>query len=193
MWKYTIKRILWMIPVLLGISIVIFTIMYFCPGDPAVAILGNGATPAAIEAKRMEMGLDKPYLVRLLSYLNQVFLHFDLGTSYFQNQSVMSGILYRLPYTFTIALICMLLQILIGTPLGITAAVHQNGIADRICMVIALAGVSIPGFLAGCRRTELDESSISYFPASQMPLPELHPRQDRPAPVCWRLFVLTIL
>lgn len=78
-----------------------------------VAILGNGATPAAIEAKRMEMGLDKPYLVRLLSYLNQVFLHFDLGTSYFQNQSVMSGILYRLPYTFTIALICMLLQILI--------------------------------------------------------------------------------
>jgi len=120
--------------------------MYFCPGDPAVAILGNGATPAAIEAKRMEMGLDKPYLVRLLSYLNQVFLHFDLGTSYFQNQSVMSGILYRLPYTFTIALICMLLQILIGTPLGITAAVHQNGIADRICMVIALAGVSIPGF-----------------------------------------------
>lgn len=146
MWKYTIKRILWMIPVLLGISIVIFTIMYFCPGDPSVAILGNGATPAAIEAKRMEMGLDKPYLVRLLSYLNQVFLHFDLGTSYFQNQSVMSGILYRLPYTFTIALICMLLQILIGTPLGITAAVHQNGIADRICMVIALAGVSIPGF-----------------------------------------------
>ena len=120
--------------------------MYFCPGDPAVAILGNGATPAAIEAKRIEMGLDKPYLVRLLSYLNQVFLHFDLGTSYFQNQSVMSGILYRLPYTFTIALICMLLQIVIGTPLGITAAVHQNGIADRICMIIALAGVSIPGF-----------------------------------------------
>lgn len=56
MWKYTVKRILWMIPVLLGISIVIFTIMYFCPGDPAVAILGNGATPAAIEAKRIEMG-----------------------------------------------------------------------------------------------------------------------------------------
>ena len=54
MWKYTVKRILWMIPVLLGISIVIFTIMYFCPGDPAVAILGNGATPAAIEAKRIE-------------------------------------------------------------------------------------------------------------------------------------------
>lgn len=146
MWKYVVKRLLWMIPVLLGIAIVIFTIMYFCPGDSAAVILGNSATPAAIEAKRVEMGLNRPYIVRLLDYLNQVFLHFDLGTSYFQNQSVMSGILYRLPYTITIAVICMLLQILIGTPLGITAAVHQNGVADRICMVIALAGVSIPGF-----------------------------------------------
>lgn len=98
-----------MIPVLLGISIVIFTIMYFCPGDPATAILGNGATPAAIAEKRAEMGLDEPYLVRLGDYLSQVFLHFDLGTSYFQNQSVMSGILYRLPYTFAIAAISMLL------------------------------------------------------------------------------------
>jgi peptide/nickel transport system permease protein len=120
--------------------------MYFCPGDPAAAILGNGATPAAIEAKRIEMGLDKPYMVRLLSYLNQVFLHFDLGTSYFQNQSVMSGILYRMPYTLTIAVLCMLLQIIIGTPLGITAATHQNGFADRFCMIVALLGVSIPGF-----------------------------------------------
>ena len=146
MWKYIVKRLLWMIPVLLGISIVIFTIMYFCPGDPASAILGNGATPAAIAEKRAEMGLDEPYLVRLGNYLSQVFLHFDLGTSYFQNQPVMSGILYRLPYTFAIAAISMLLQILIGTPLGITAAVHQNGIADRICMIVALGGVSIPGF-----------------------------------------------
>ena len=66
MWKYTVKRILWMIPVLLGISIVIFTIMYFCPGDPAVAILGKGASPAAIEGKRIEMCLDESYLVRLV-------------------------------------------------------------------------------------------------------------------------------
>ena len=140
MWKYIVKRLLWMIPVLLGIAVVIFTIMYFCPGDPAASILGNGATPAALEAKRAEMGLDKPYIVRLLNYLNQVFLHFDLGDSYFTNQSVMSGILYRMPYTITIAVICMLLQILIGTPLGITAATHQNGLADRFCMIVALLG-----------------------------------------------------
>ena len=164
MWKYVVKRLLWMIPVLLGIAVVIFTIMYFCPGDPAAAILGNSATPAAIEAKRIEMGLDRPYIVRLLDYLNQVFLHFDLGTSYFQNQSVMSGILYRLPYTITIAVICMLLQILIGTPLGITAAVHQNGIADRICMVIALAGVSIPGFWLAMMLVLLFAVKLGWLP-----------------------------
>lgn len=165
MWKYIVKRLLWMIPVLLGIVVVIFTIMYFCPGDPAASILGNGATPAALEAKRAEMGLDKPYIVRLLNYLNQVFLHFDLGDSYFTNQSVMSGILYRMPYTITIAVICMLLQILIGTPLGITAATHQNGLADRFCMIVALLGVSIPGFWLAMMMVILFAAKLNWLPA----------------------------
>jgi peptide/nickel transport system permease protein len=138
--------------------------MYFCPGDPAAAILGNGATPAAIEAKQIEMGLDKPYMVRLLAYLNQVFLHFDLGTSYFQNQSVMSGILYRMPYTLTIAVLCMLLQIVIGTPLGITAATHQNGFADRFCMIVALLGVSIPGFWLAMMLVLLFSVKLGWLP-----------------------------
>ncbi len=165
MWKYVVKRLLWMIPVMLGIAIVIFTIMYFCPGDPAAAILGNGATPAAIEAKREEMGLNDPYVVRLLSYLNQVFLHFDLGDSYFYNQPVISGILYRMPYTLTIAVICMLLQVFIGTPLGITAAVHQNGLADRFCMIVALLGVSIPGFWLAMMLVILFSVKLGWLPA----------------------------
>ncbi len=165
MWKYIVKRLFWMLPVLLGIAVVIFTIMYFCPGDPAASILGNGATPAALETKRAEMGLDKPYIVRLLNYLNQVFLHFDLGDSYFTNQSVMSGILYRMPYTITIAVICMLLQILIGTPLGITAATHQNGLADRFCMIVALLGVSIPGFWLAMMMVILFAAKLNWLPA----------------------------
>lgn len=164
MWKYIIKRLLWMIPVLLGIAVVIFTIMYFCPGDPAASILGNSATPEALAAKRVEMGLDQPYLVRLLDYLEQVFLHFDLGTSYFQNQPVMSGILYRMPYTLTIAALCMLLQIFIGTPLGITAAVHQDGIADRFCMLVALLGVSIPGFWLAMMLVLLFAVQLGWLP-----------------------------
>jgi len=164
MWKYVIKRLLWMIPVLLGIAVVIFTIMYFCPGDPAAVILGNGATPAAIAAKRAEMGLDQPYIVRLLSYLDQVFLHLNLGESYFYKQSVMSGILYRMPYTIIIAVICMILQIVIGTPLGITAAVHQNGFGDRFCMLIALLGVSMPGFWLAMMLVLLFAVNLGWLP-----------------------------
>lgn len=165
MWRYVIKRLIWMIPVLLGIAVLIFTIMYLCPGDPAAAILGNGATPEAIAAKRADMGLNDPYIVQLLHYLNRVFLHFDLGTSYFYNQTVVSGILYRMPYTIVIATICMLLQIVIGTPLGITAAVHQNGVADRFCMLVALLGVSIPGFWLAMMLVLLFAVKLGILPA----------------------------
>jgi peptide/nickel transport system permease protein len=103
-------------------------------------------------------------MVRLLAYLNQVFLHFDLGTSYFQNQSVMSGILYRMPYTLTIAVLCMLLQVVIGTPLGITAATHQNGFADRFCMIVALLGVSIPGFWLAMMLVLLFSVKLGWLP-----------------------------
>ena len=141
-----IKRLLWMIPVMLGIAILIFSIMYICPGDPAQAMLGAGATQVEIEAKRAELGLNDPYIIRLGNYLKQVFLHFDLGTSYMYGTPVLSGLLSRMRYTLVIALICMLLQVFVGTPLGIMAATHRNGVADRICMFIALLGVSIPAF-----------------------------------------------
>ena len=144
--RYIIKRLLWMIPVMLGIAILIFSIMYICPGDPAQAMLGAGATQVEIEAKRAELGLNDPYIIRLGNYLKQVFLHFDLGTSYMYGTPVLSGLLSRMSYTLVIALICMLLQVLVGTPLGIMAATHRNGVADRICMFIALLGVSIPAF-----------------------------------------------
>lgn len=146
MGRYILKRLLWTIPVMLGIAVLIFSIMFFCPGDPALSMLGNGATQVELAAKRAEMGLDAPYIVQLLNYLRQVFLHFDLGTSYMYGTSVLDGIAGRMQYTLIIALVSMALQILIGTPLGIVAATHRNGIADRICMFVALLGVSIPAF-----------------------------------------------
>ena len=144
--RYIIRRLLWMIPVMLGIAVVIFTIMYACPGDPAAAVLGNGATQVQIAQKRIEMGLDRSYIVQLWNYLKQVFIHFDLGKSYIYGTPVIQGLMSRMHYTLIIALSCMGLQIVIGTPLGIVAATHRNGLADRICMLVALVGVSIPGF-----------------------------------------------
>ena len=144
--RYVVKRLLWMIPVMLGIAILIFTIMYICPGDPAQSILGPSATAVELAAKREEMGLNDPYLVRLGRYLYDTFIRFDLGTSYKYGTSVLLGLLERMRYTLVVALLCMALQVFVGTPLGIMAATHHNGIADRICMFFALVGVSIPAF-----------------------------------------------
>ena len=163
--RYIIKRLLWMIPVMLGIAILIFSIMYICPGDPAASMLGAGATQVEIEAKRIELGLNDPYIVRLGNYLKQVFLHFDLGTSYMYGTPVLDGLLSRMKYTLIIAVICMLLQIAVGTPLGIVAATHRNGIADRICMFIALMGVSVPAFWLALMMVVVFAVNLGWLPA----------------------------
>jgi peptide/nickel transport system permease protein len=135
-----------MIPVILGVTILVFTILYFIPGDPVRMLLGAEPTPAQVAAKRQEMGLNDPYLVRLGRYVEGIVLHFDFGKSWIYNTPVTSELLHRFPRTLTIAVICMLMQILIGTPLGIIAAVNRNGWGDRLSMFIAMFGISMPNF-----------------------------------------------
>lgn len=144
--RYILRRLLLVIPVIISVAIIIFTIMYFAPGDPAVAILGSSATQADIEELREAMGLNKPYIVRLGCFLLDTFLHFDLGTSYVYKVPVTKELLNRLPRTLLIAVICIVVQALVGTPLGIMAALHHNKLGDRISMLLALIGVSIPPF-----------------------------------------------
>jgi ABC-type dipeptide/oligopeptide/nickel transport system permease component len=146
MGRYVIKRLLWMIPVILGVTILIFTIMYLIPGDPARLMLGPDSTPAQIAAKQQELGLNDPYLVRLWKFVGGIILHFDFGQSWVYHTPVTTELLHRFPRTLTIALICIFLQIFVGTPLGIIAAVDQNGWGDRISTFIALFGVSLPNF-----------------------------------------------
>ena len=135
-----------MIPVVLGVTILVFTIMYFIPGDPVKMMLGPDATPDQIETMQDRLGLNDPYLVRLGRFLGGIVLHFDFGESWVYNTPVTTELLNRFPRTITIAAICILLQILVGIPLGIIAAVNQNGWGDRIAMFIALFGVSMPNF-----------------------------------------------
>jgi ABC-type dipeptide/oligopeptide/nickel transport system permease component len=146
MGRYILRRLLQMIPVILGVTILIFTILYFIPGDPVRLLLGAEPTPAQVEAKREAMGLNDPYLVRLGKYVEGIVFHFDFGKSWIYNTPVTSELLQRFPRTLTIAVICMLMQILIGTPLGIIAAVNRNGWGDRIAMFIAMFGISMPNF-----------------------------------------------
>lgn len=144
--KYIIKRILWLIPVILGVSILIFTIMYFVPGDPAQVILGQSATQQEIEALRESMGLNDLYIVQLGRFLKETFLEFDLGNSYVNKVSVSDSLMQRFPQTAIIALVSCFLQVAIGIPLGVTAAVHHNKWQDRVSVVGAMIGISIPSF-----------------------------------------------
>ncbi|MBC7249128.1 MAG: ABC transporter permease [Anaerolineae bacterium] len=144
--RYILRRLVQLIPVVLGVTILIFTIMYLIPGDPVKMMLGADATIADIEAKRQELGLNDPYLVRLGKFLRDIFLHFDFGKSWVYNVPVTEELLRRLPRTLIIAAACILLQILVGIPLGIIAAINHNRWGDRIAMFIALFGISMPNF-----------------------------------------------
>lgn len=163
--RYIIKRLLWMIPVVLGVAVLIFTIMYFTPGDPAKFVLGTEATVAELDAWRTEHGLNDPYFKQLMNYLLNIFFRFDLGNSYVFNTPVIGELMIRLPRTLTLGFLCMLLQILIGIPLGVTAAVHQNGTADRACMLLALLGVSVPQFWLGLLLVLLFALKLNILPA----------------------------
>jgi ABC-type dipeptide/oligopeptide/nickel transport system permease component len=146
MGRYVLRRLLQMIPVILGVTILVFTIMYFIPGDPVKMMLGTDATPADIAEMRQQLGLNDPYFVRLGHFLGNIILHFDFGESWVYKTPVTTELLHRLPRTLTIAAICMLLQVFVGVPLGIIAAVNHNGWGDRLSMFIALFGISMPNF-----------------------------------------------
>lgn len=146
--RYIIKRLLLMIPVLLGVAILIFSIMYFVPGDPARIILGSDASELSVMQLREEMGLNEPFLVQLINFLKDL-VRLDFGKSYITNVSVIEEFAQRIPQTLILGLTTLILSMLIGIPLGITAAIHQDGLADRICMFIALFCISMPEFWTG--------------------------------------------
>ena len=165
MWKYILKRILLMIPVILGVVILVFTLMQLTPGDPAEVILGPTATAEQIEELRNELGLNDPYIVQLGRYMRDVFLRFDFGTSYISNVSISAELAVRFPKTLIFAVAGMVLSLVIGIPLGVTAAVHQNSIADYGTMAIALIGTSLPGFWFALVLILVFSNQLGWLPA----------------------------
>ena len=146
MGRYILKRLLQMIPVVLGVAIIIFTILYFTPGDPVALNLEAGYTAEQYAAMQAKMGLDKPFFTQLLYFMRDLFLRFDMGTSYITGLSVSQEIFSRLPRTALIALVCCILQVVVAVPLGVTAAIHQNGFMDRFCIILAMLSISLPNF-----------------------------------------------
>ena len=144
--KYILKRILMLIPVVLAVAIVIFTVMYFVPGDPTEIILGNNAPESQKEEVREKLGLNDPYLVQLGSFMFNTFIKFDLGSSWLNSKAVAEELADRLPRTLVFSIAAMVVQVIFGIPLGIFAATHHNKFGDYLCMILALAWVSIPAF-----------------------------------------------
>lgn len=146
MFKYVIRRILLLIPVILGVVVVVFTINYFNSSSPAITILGASATPETIAQVEAELGLDRPYFVQLGSYLWNIITKFDFGNSYIYKTPCMEMILDRLPVTMFIGVMGVLVSVIIGIPLGILAAWKQNSPLDYSATVLSTVLSALPNF-----------------------------------------------
>lgn len=164
--KYIGKRVLWMIPITVGITILIFSIMHFVPGDPAQMILGSSATEEALDAKRTALGLNDPFLVQLGNYMSDFFFHFDLGESYITNSSIAKELFMRIPRTLSFAVGSMVISLVAGVFLGVMAAIHQNKWQDTLCMALALVGVSMPSFWLALVLVLIFAVKLGWLPAS---------------------------
>ena len=139
------RRILQLIPVLLGVSLVVFFMVRAIPGDPAQILLGQTATPEAVEEVRTRLGLDKPVVVQYLLFLRDAATG-DLGDSLVEGKPVTTALLEKFPATLELALAALLFAVVIGVPVGVISAVRQYSLLDRITSVVALTGVSMPIF-----------------------------------------------
>ena len=145
MLRFVVRRLLLLVPILLGLSILIFAWIRVLPGSPAQALLGERATPQAVAALRHQYGLDKPIYVQYASYL-ETTLSGDLGTSISSRQTVTSEIRARFPATIELTVCAMLYAILLGIPLGFFAAKRYGRAVDHASLVASLIGISIPIF-----------------------------------------------
>lgn len=163
--KYIAKRILWMIPVILGISFILFSILEVAPGDPAVMILGENAPPEKVDILRQEMGLNQPFAQRYVNYVVHA-LRGDFGSSYRTKLPAFSEVLTRFPTTLKLAVGGITLVIILGIPLGIIAAVKQYSVFDNVSMVAALVLNSMPGFWLGIMLILLFAVKLGLLPAT---------------------------
>ena len=146
MLKYIAKRVLLIIPVVIGITFFIFLVLSYAPGDPASLMLGPDATAEQLEELREELGLNKPVLLQYFDYMKKVILHGDFGTSWLTGESVFKTFLQRAPNTLLLASLTIAIVTIIGIPTGIVAAIRQNTLVDHTSLAFALVFSSTPSF-----------------------------------------------
>lgn len=163
--KYILRRILMMIPVMLGVTLVVFTLMYITPGDPAEIMLGDSATIEAVAELRHELGLDDPFLVRYARFVWNL-LHGDLGICYATGQPVFDRLTQTFPNSFKLAGLAVVVSTVLGMLLGVISAAKQNSIFDNIAMALAMIGNAMPNFWQGLLLMLMFSLWLGWLPAS---------------------------
>ena len=162
---FLIRRLLQTIPVIIGVTIVVFLIMQLVPGDPAQIMAGEGASQQAVEDLRKEYGLDKPLYTQYFNYMKDL-VQGDLGNSLKSNQPVLDEILIRLPITVELAIYSTILTVILGLIFGIISAVRANSLSDITVMVIALLGISFPSFFLGMLLIYFFSIQLQWLPVA---------------------------
>lgn len=163
--RYLVNRLLITIPILILVTIIVFAVMQLLPGDPARMVLGQEASPQALEAMRVRLGLDRPVHVQYLSWLGGV-LRGDLGRSLVDNAPVARAVSLAFPVTLQITLMALLIALLIGVPTGVISATRRGGTWDAVATFVALSGISLPGFWVAILLIYAFALNLSWFPSS---------------------------
>lgn len=162
--RYILKRLVLIIPVVIGITLFIYLLLDFAPGDPVSMILGTDATPEQVAEVRRELGLDQNVIVRYVSYMSSA-LRGDLGTSWVNSRPVLDEFLERFPNTLALAFSALAITIVFGLSFGTIAAVRQNKPIDGITLILALLFASMPTFWFGLMMQLLFALKLNLFPA----------------------------
>lgn len=165
MLKYVVKRILMIIPVVLAVSFIVFFIMDFVPSDPAVTVLGDGATEEQLDYYRETHGLNDPLIIRYVRYMEGI-VQGDLGTSYAQNRPVWDIFFEKFPNTFKLAVASVVVTVLLSIPLGILAAVKNNTWVDTVCSTFSFVGLAMPNFWLGLLLIMLFSVNLHLLPST---------------------------
>ncbi|KGG80390.1 nickel ABC transporter permease [Caloranaerobacter azorensis] len=164
MHKYILHRLLLLIPVILGVTFIVYSIMYLTPGDPAQIILGESAPPEKVEQLREEMGLNDPFIVQYFRFIKNG-LKGDFGRSYSTRRPVFEEIFARFPATLKLTIAGVLVAIIIGIPVGIISATKQYSLFDNVSMIGALLGVSMPNFWFGLMLVLVFSVTLKWLPS----------------------------
>lgn len=165
MWRYIVQRLLWLIVIIVCVAILIFSVLFFVPGDPAETALGTEATDQEKFEWREKYGLNDSYLEQLGRYLYETFIQFDLGDSYITHMPIATEFAQRLPRTLGLGLLCLAVNIGLGIPLGIACALHRNTFIDHLLTVIAMLGMCMPAFWLALLMQQLFAVNLHWLPA----------------------------